>query len=566
MFLRRAFYQRFPHPFPTMPSLTTCTRCFVAKPLDAFHSGQKFFATCNECRAKRRNYHQKQTSRKPLGKLDPNVRPLKRSRINGPIDPDTLPPKTAAQMEEARNLTSSQRVRQNNRDEISRNSRAQARDILRGDCPRPDLPPLLQPLPSSFHCYRCNIERAIARFPILPEWVCEYCHRDIDPTPDQEWIWCQRGRHDVLMAECVHNGFRYSSCRRHYHHEPVSAPPPPPPPLPPSVPSIDPSTSALPPLRQRIERHDLDLPAVPDDHWAYIASFHKELRRRPREICDICNEIGLDMKLEEERPGSDVRICHRCRLGRKKGGHQIDIFSAANNMDPGPIPSHLPHLSMAGEMLIARAHVTMNLWRYKGQQYQYSGHVVSYLQNVPKVVSILPSLPSELQVLRLTPAASAANQTVQKEFERHCRVKRSDIEIWLRYLIQHHPDYRDVQIDGPRLSALPEDGSIMDDLPSSQLTATDDAIQGENQEEDTAAQPNQEDQGNAVGPSNDNGKFSIRFTLNPVRQLGVTCNGRFCCKNRGFGPGNISNPYFDFLFCFATPRPLCIHSPSSTTH
>ena len=43
-------------------------------------------------------------------------------------------------------------------------------------------------------------------------------------------------------------------------------------------------------------------------------------------------------------------------------------------MDPGLIPPQLPELTMAEEMLIARAHVQMDISRVRGCQYKYKGH------------------------------------------------------------------------------------------------------------------------------------------------------------------------------------------------
>ena len=156
-------------------------------------------------------------------------------------------------------------------------------------------------------------------------------------------------------------------------------------------------------------------------------------------------------------------------------------------MDLGPIPSHLPPLTIAGELLIARAHVTMNFWRYKGQQYQYTGNVISFIQNVPKIVSKLPALPSTLQILRLKPASSDHDSSLRREFQRHCRVKRADIQQWLEYLIDHHPAYRDLTIDSSNLNQLPEDDTIYDQLQTVDIVDKDTAAQ-DTPAQDTAPQ------------------------------------------------------------------------------
>jgi hypothetical protein len=63
-------------------------------------------------------------------------------------------------------------------------------------------------------------------------------------------------------------------------------------------------------------------------------------------------------------------------------------------MDPRVLPAHLPILTQIKEMVIARSHVQMVLYRYRGHQYHYSGHCVSFMQNMIKTVDVLPNLPS----------------------------------------------------------------------------------------------------------------------------------------------------------------------------
>jgi hypothetical protein len=79
-------------------------------------------------------------------------------------------------------------------------------------------------------------------------------------------------------------------------------------------------------------------------------------------------------------------------------------MSAANNMDPGAVPDHLPELSQLEEMIIARSHVQMVVFRYRGHQYHYSGHCVSFMQNTVKTVNILPNLPAELDIVLIRPS------------------------------------------------------------------------------------------------------------------------------------------------------------------
>jgi hypothetical protein len=142
-------------------------------------------------------------------------------------------------------------------------------------------------------------------------------------------------------------------------------------------------------------------------------------------------------------------------------------------LDPLLIPSHLPSLFIAEELLIARAHVLMDLRRVKGCQYKYSGHVVNFMQNTAKIIHRLPSLSSELQMLVLKPSSSSIKESnVSLSFRETFRVRRKNVETWLEFLIQNHSLNKIIRINFEKLEQLPEDDSIWD-----QLSTADDPLQ-----------------------------------------------------------------------------------------
>ncbi|KIX07226.1 uncharacterized protein Z518_01879 [Rhinocladiella mackenziei CBS 650.93] len=113
------------------------------------------------------------------------------------------------------------------------------------------------------------------------------------------------------------------------------------------------------------------------------------------ETCSRCKERWFSMDLKE-------RVCHACFL-RGKANKTPFLMSAENGMDPGEPPAHLPALTQIEEMIIARSRVQMMIYRYRGHQYHYSGHCVSFMQNTMKTVDVLPNLPAELDVvMRIT--------------------------------------------------------------------------------------------------------------------------------------------------------------------
>jgi ATP-dependent DNA helicase PIF1 len=119
-------------------------------------------------------------------------------------------------------------------------------------------------------------------------------------------------------------------------------------------------------------------------------------------------------------------------------------------------------------MLIARAHVGVQVRRIGGQQYQYSSHTVCFIQNTQKIYNKLPLTPKDLNIILLKPASGQASDTraINRSFKRQFRVRRPNIARWLHYLKHNYPDYRYIEIDDDVLESLPDDGSIYSDLPT----------------------------------------------------------------------------------------------------
>ena len=61
------------------------------------------------------------------------------------------------------------------------------------------------------------------------------------------------------------------------------------------------------------------------------------------------------------------------------------LYSKSNNADVGSLPHNLPSSSEIEEILIARAHVHVQVRQIKGQQFFYSGYTVNFMLNATKV-------------------------------------------------------------------------------------------------------------------------------------------------------------------------------------
>lgn len=131
-------------------------------------------------------------------------------------------------------------------------------------------------------------------------------------------------------------------------------------------------------------------------------------------------------------------------------------------MDPGDIPAYLPELIQVEEMIIARLHVQMMVHRYRGHQYHYPGHCVSFMQNTVKTVNVLPNLPAELDIVVLRPSDQVVKDDpqYQRQFRSDFRVRKGRVVTWLGFLKAYHPDYQHVTISSDRIDALLADEDV----------------------------------------------------------------------------------------------------------
>ena len=241
-------------------------------------------------------------------------------------------------------------------------------------------------------------------------------------------------------------------------------PPTPSPPTPsPLTPILPPSAHSLPPESPHpATPNPLMQPALEESEWELVEKFYNELGKVKREVCDICNEIGFNMQLEP-LDGYE-HACKRCRRQHQNHPDLVHLYSAGNLMDPGPVPDYLPKLSEVGQAIISLVHVAMKYYRFRGEQFKYSGHILNFEQNTPKIVQNVPALPSEIDQMIVRPASSKNNDDIARHFKHSHRVRRQDILTWLQFLIRNHPDYRGLHIDHTRLSQLPEDDSVFDQM------------------------------------------------------------------------------------------------------
>lgn len=131
------------------------------------------------------------------------------------------------------------------------------------------------------------------------------------------------------------------------------------------------------------------------------------------------------------------------------------------------MPAGLPQLTAIEEVLIARVHVSINVYQYRGAQYHYQGHVAMFMSDNRKIYRCLPLLPDEVDVIRLVPASTTSTSQLNRLAAQHSKsflVRRAAVQAWLEWLVKNHPGYADVEINHARLRSLPEQGQVDDRL------------------------------------------------------------------------------------------------------
>ena len=195
--------------------------------------------------------------------------------------------------------------------------------------------------------------------------------------------------------------------------------------------------------------------------------------------CSTCNEKFPGLKVNSQ---SECLRCSRDKQVPK-------MYSAENNMHPGPTPTELQvsvlklylaiitkqfppqGLTQVEEMLISAVMPVMSIYRLPHGQYGYKGHIINLPQDVSAFATSLPRLPSELDIV-----------LVRKEGTHHdFRVRKLVVLRALKWLKQHNKYYRNIEINLDALNLLPDDG----ELPGKYgLTVSHDKVEEEEEEEE----------------------------------------------------------------------------------
>ena len=161
-----------------------------------------------------------------------------------------------------------------------------------------------------------------------------------------------------------------------------------------------------------------------------MAAFHDRLNSLKQRQCVTCKETwptgqGLNAQ----------RYTERLRCKRDK--EATKVFSSQNDMDPGTVPNELQNLTEIEEMLIARACTIMCVYRKRGGQRGYKGHVLDLPQDIQEFLARLPPNVAELPFLMIR--RYGADNT-----HKDCRVRRHKVMQAITWLKDHNSYYSDI--------------------------------------------------------------------------------------------------------------------------
>ena len=146
---------------------------------------------------------------------------------------------------------------------------------------------------------------------------------------------------------------------------------------------------------------------------------------------------------------SIVQMCNVCRESYPGMNPGIHRFSRYNNMNPGKQPPVLSILTQVEEMLIARVNPILQVTHARGGQYKYSGHTISFPQDIVSIAKTLPRRIEDLDILIVRREGPPS-----KHYD--CIVSRSRVMDALHYKIRVDKYYRDVEVDLESVICLPD--------------------------------------------------------------------------------------------------------------
>ncbi|KAK3921767.1 hypothetical protein KUF71_010943 [Frankliniella fusca] len=118
-------------------------------------------------------------------------------------------------------------------------------------------------------------------------------------------------------------------------------------------------------------------------------------------------------------------------------------------MSIGDVPSELSDLTAIEELLIAMVHPVVQVFRLRGGQFAYSGHVINFFQDVKGFAKILPH-----SIEDINGVVKVCCKT--KAFHQDFSIRKDKVLQALLWLKTNNPYYSDIEIDNNIINNLPD--------------------------------------------------------------------------------------------------------------
>ena len=197
----------------------------------------------------------------------------------------------------------------------------------------------------------------------------------------------------------------------------------------------------------RLKRNDFSLHGLPyNPVLEGILKMDAEMNSIEMPHCKHCDEVKFDVKLTKK-----TGRCPQCQSeseNRRTPG-LVRKFSLENGMHCSDVPDVLQNLTPVEQSAIQRAFVVMKIYRLNQGATFLKGHCLTVMQDVEEFAKRLPPRPADLPMVFLIGPGQRIPLTANA----------NKILAALRWLTEHHPYYKDVEIDSEALRSYPDNDS-----------------------------------------------------------------------------------------------------------
>ena len=162
------------------------------------------------------------------------------------------------------------------------------------------------------------------------------------------------------------------------------------------------------------------------------------------EKCSVCNEAWFDQI--NKRSG----LCERCSSLSYKGEKEIPRFSSKNDMTPGDQPECIKRLNQVEVSAISQIICHLRLYKRMKGTHGFSGHCISFAQDVENLANCLPRAVRELPIIIL----ERPHEKNPIQFQ----ANGSHILEAILWLKENNDEYKHIQINHEALREYPNNG------------------------------------------------------------------------------------------------------------